>query len=144
VTPILAVTASVLEDSEKEATAAGADGFVRKPFRKAEIFRELKRVLGVEYVYERAERPESECPTHGKRLEASELPEGLIHELVAATESGDAIRLRGLLEEHRGDLGSKLTDTLLGLAGDYEYDRIRERLRGSAVTGTRAEAPAID
>jgi PAS domain S-box-containing protein len=133
VTPILAVTASVLEDSEKEAIEAGADGFVRKPFRKADVFHELKRVLGIEYVYERAACLESRSQTPGTQVESADIPAGLLHELVEACESGDAGRLRGLLEEHRGDLGGTLTDNLLALACDYEYDRIREALRGAAV-----------
>ena len=52
ITPILTVTASVLEKSEQEAMAAGSDGFIRKPFRKTEVFDQLKRALGIEYVYE--------------------------------------------------------------------------------------------
>ncbi|MFZ1947074.1 MAG: PAS domain S-box protein [bacterium] len=144
VTPILAVTASVLEDSEKDAVAAGADGFVRKPFRKAEIFHELKRVLGIEYVYERAAGPESERSAPSAQAEAAEVPAGLMHELMEATESGDAGRLRCLLEEHRGALGGALTDTLLALACDYEYDGIREALRGTVVGSGQAGVKAID
>ena len=123
VTPILTVTASVLEESERDAKAAGADGFIRKPFRKAEVFAELRRLLGIEYVYD----PAPERPTEGDRGGKEgpvDLPAGLVRSLAEATESGDGVTLRTLLEEHREMLGPQLAGQLTDLANHYEYDKI--------------------
>ena len=125
-TPILTVTASVLEKSEQEAMAAGSDGFVRKPFAKAEVFNQLKRVLGIEYVYEK-----EPCPSGKERAAQAQpvsLPDGLVRELSEATECGDGVGLRRLVEEHRGVLGQELAGRLTDLANHYEYDKVMELL----------------
>jgi PAS domain S-box-containing protein len=125
-TPILTVTASVLEKSEQEAMAAGSDGFIRKPFAKAEVFGQLKRVLGIEYVYE--EKPcQSRKDRTGQALPVS-LPDGLVRELSEATECGDGVGLRKLVEEHRAALGPKLAGRLTDLVNHYEYDKVMELL----------------
>jgi PAS domain S-box-containing protein len=125
VTPILTVTASVLEESEHDAIAAGSDGFIRKPFRKAEIFSELKRVLGIDYVYDETRQPQETGTGAAGESRPSEpapdLPEELIHDLVEATEGGDGAKLRTLLEENQDRLGHELRDRLWELASNYEY-----------------------
>jgi signal transduction histidine kinase/DNA-binding response OmpR family regulator len=50
--PILALSASALEQERSEILAAGCDDFVAKPFREATIFAKLHEFLGVSYVYE--------------------------------------------------------------------------------------------
>jgi PAS domain S-box-containing protein len=51
-TPVVMVTAGGFGANREEIAAAGADGYVRVPIHEAELFRELKRHLGVRYVYE--------------------------------------------------------------------------------------------
>ena len=123
-TPILTVTASVLEKSEQEALAAGSDGFIRKPFRKTEVFAQLKRVLGIEYVYEEGSRPAVQY--REGQTQPIRLPDGLVQELTEATECGDGVGLRRLLDEHREVLGPELAGRLADLANHYEYDKIME------------------
>lgn len=126
-TPVLAVTASVLGESEKEAIAAGADGFIRKPFRKAEVFSELKRVLGVEYVYEESVEKAGDSSLDaegGKR----DVPAQLVRSLSDAAESGDGLKLRRLIDEHRSELGAELAQDLADLANGYEYAGILHAL----------------
>jgi CheY-like chemotaxis protein len=133
ITPILTVTASVLEKSEQEAMAAGSDGFIRKPFRKTEVFDQIKRALGIEYVYEDERRP-----SDGARVgqaQPSSLPDGLVKELIDATECGDGVGLRRLFEEHREVLGPELAGGLTDLANHYEYDKIVELLGQRQVCG---------
>ena len=48
---IIAVTASGLADTENEAREAGADAFVRKPYREGELLAAIGERLGVRYVY---------------------------------------------------------------------------------------------
>lgn len=54
-TPIIALSASALDMNRAEALATGADDFLAKPLREAELFDTLARLLHVEL--ERAERP---------------------------------------------------------------------------------------
>lgn len=44
-TPIIALTANVMEDDEETAREAGCDGFLRKPIRMADLVKGLKQVL---------------------------------------------------------------------------------------------------
>ncbi|MBB3284197.1 MHYT domain-containing protein [Mitsuaria sp. BK037] len=46
-TPVVALTASVLEEDRQAALAAGMDGFAVKPVEPARLFAELARVLGL-------------------------------------------------------------------------------------------------
>jgi PAS domain S-box-containing protein len=133
-TPVLAVTASVLAESEREAREAGADGFVRKPFRKAEVFGEIARVLGVEYLYEE-QRPCGTCPTVGLTDDAVDLPSDLVAEITEAAEAGDGARLRGLLDQNRDLLNAELRDALPHLANNYDYRRILEIVSKAGSTG---------
>src|SRR6202521_3245723 len=54
---IIAVTASAMDDNRQELMGIGADDFVGKPFREAELFQKIHVHLGVEYVY--AEDPKA-------------------------------------------------------------------------------------
>jgi signal transduction histidine kinase/CheY-like chemotaxis protein/ligand-binding sensor domain-containing protein len=55
--PIIALSASALEQERGEILAAGCDDFVAKPFRESTIFAKLREFLGVEYVYESEAAP---------------------------------------------------------------------------------------
>ena len=50
--PIIALTASTLEEEQSFVTAAGCDDFMRKPFEVEQIFTKMKAFLNVDYVYE--------------------------------------------------------------------------------------------
>ncbi|HUQ70079.1 MAG TPA: PAS domain S-box protein, partial [Planctomycetaceae bacterium] len=52
---IIAVTASAMDDNRQELMEVGADDFIGKPFREAELFQKIHAHVGVEYVY--AEHP---------------------------------------------------------------------------------------
>ena len=54
---IIAVTASAMEENRQELMGIGADDFISKPFREAELFQKIHAHVGVEYVY--AERTRS-------------------------------------------------------------------------------------
>ncbi|MEW5744383.1 MAG: response regulator [Nitrospirota bacterium] len=51
-TPVIMVTASVFEDRRQEAIDAGADGYIRKPYRMQELLHEIGKLLAIEYRYE--------------------------------------------------------------------------------------------
>jgi len=131
-TPILTVTASVLEKSEQEALAAGSDGFIRKPFKRNEVLGQLKRVLGIEYVYE---DKSARTGAPARRPETGAFTPDLARELTEATECGDGAAIRSLIEEHRNELGAELAAELTDLANHYEYGRIVELLASRQACG---------
>ncbi len=49
---VIGISASVFEEDEQKAFDAGCDGFVKKPFKEAEIFEEMRNHLGLKYVYD--------------------------------------------------------------------------------------------
>ncbi|HEX4797186.1 MAG TPA: PAS domain S-box protein [Humisphaera sp.] len=48
---VIAVTASALEENRQELMTIGADDFISKPFREAELFQKIHEHVGVEYEY---------------------------------------------------------------------------------------------
>ncbi len=54
-TPVIAVTGQAFEEDRARVLAAGADDFVRKPFRWEEIFDKIAACLAVEYTYDDGE-----------------------------------------------------------------------------------------
>jgi signal transduction histidine kinase/DNA-binding response OmpR family regulator len=48
---IIAVTASALDENRQDLLGIGADDFIGKPFREAELFRKIQTHLGVEFLY---------------------------------------------------------------------------------------------
>jgi CheY-like chemotaxis protein len=56
-TVIVALTASAFDDDRRRIEACGIDGFLIKPYREAEIFETMGRLLGVEYDYREAAVP---------------------------------------------------------------------------------------
>lgn len=51
--PIIAVTASAFYEDRVKALEAGADKYLRKPFKGKELFENIKTHLGVRYIYEK-------------------------------------------------------------------------------------------
>jgi PAS domain S-box-containing protein len=123
-TAVLTVTASVLEESEREATEAGSDGFIRKPFKKEQVFDELKRVLGVEYVYQEQAWLAEEDALEDYPDEVADMPAELAGELAEAAKAGDGARLRRLIEDNLDCLSSDIRENLPALANNYEYSKI--------------------
>jgi response regulator RpfG family c-di-GMP phosphodiesterase len=63
---IIAVTASAMDENRQELMEIGADDFLSKPFREAELFQKIHIHAGVEYVY-------AEHPTGTDQKEFSDL-----------------------------------------------------------------------
>ena len=53
---IIAVTASAMDENRQELMGIGADDFIGKPFREAELFQKIHAQLGVEYRLRRGSR----------------------------------------------------------------------------------------
>ena len=130
--PIIMVTASVLEEKRKEALDRGINGFLRKPFRREDLFEEILKNLALNGVYEEFPKEPSEGNISRQDLLSgamgAELSGEMRRSLVEATEIGDEMRLRELLEivtEKHGTLGEQL----LRMVDNFDYESILRVLR---------------
>jgi CheY-like chemotaxis protein len=120
---IIAVTASVIEEKREEVLAVGADDFMSKPFREAELFRKIQANLGVEYLYE--ERADA---VRGEVAELTpdslaDLPQDLIHRMREAVTGADLDLLLATIHEVEAG-GSSTAHGLRSLAERFEYQRL--------------------
>ncbi|MBW2607600.1 MAG: response regulator, partial [Deltaproteobacteria bacterium] len=131
--PIVALTAHAFEEEKEVILAAGCDGFVRKPFREAEIFDAMERHLDVRYVYEEGEerkaKEKGEPPQDVLTPEdLADLPDDLLAELKQATIDLDVDLIQIIIERIR-KLNATVADGLSDLAGDFQYDRLLELIQ---------------
>jgi signal transduction histidine kinase len=126
---IVAVTASAFDDAREAIFSAGADGWLRKPCREAELFEEIGHHLGIQYRYGEA-RVSSASVAPRSRAEvgatlSAELHQALQHALLIA----DHDRLKELVlsipPEH-----AAFADELSRLADRFAYDDIAALLHG--------------
>jgi DNA-binding response OmpR family regulator len=68
---IIAVTASAMDENRQELLEIGADDFISKPFREAELFEKIQAHTGVKYVY--AENPTTEAEEEATELTSKSL-----------------------------------------------------------------------
>jgi signal transduction histidine kinase/CheY-like chemotaxis protein len=93
-TKIVAVTAHAAESERGDILAAGCDDFIRKPYRKADIFDTLEKHLGVHFLYAEDQTPDAAAETAGVSLaRLEELPLELLEELREAAVLLDRERL---------------------------------------------------
>jgi len=83
--PVVAVTASVLEEEKAVVLEAGCDDFIRKPFKDGEILEAIARHLGAEFIYE--ESATETVAVEEEALTAKALA-AVPSELLAAIEEG--------------------------------------------------------
>lgn len=131
-TAIVAISASAFEEDRKKIMADGADEFIRKPFKAQEVLDKIGTLLGLEYVYEKAEK-NTESPQLSQDDLAhavANLPRQLRTQLCAASTMGDGSLFKELMGEL--DVSSKETAALLavlqGLAASYDFDSISHLL----------------
>jgi signal transduction histidine kinase/CheY-like chemotaxis protein len=124
---IIAITASGLSDAEAESLAAGADAFVRKPYREADLLAKIGAVLGVRYVHPRAAWPEAPPPSSrlGPGLAAvlARLPSELVLELYEAAVQARATRLKHLAERARAH-SDAAADAIAEAAERFDYGEL--------------------
>ena len=66
---IIAVTASAMDENRQELLEIGADDFISKPFREAELFQKIHAHVGVEYIF--ADHPLVAAPEEEGRRSTS-------------------------------------------------------------------------
>jgi PAS domain S-box-containing protein len=123
-TKIIAVTASAMDDNRQDLMEVGADDFIGKPFREAELFQKIHAHVGVEYQY-------AEDSENGETAEATELtPESLVgcprdlidlmREAVITADLDDLLaRIRAV-----GNNDPGIARRLRRLAEQFEYQKL--------------------
>jgi CheY-like chemotaxis protein len=138
-TVIIALTATAFEEDREEVLLEGCDDFVRKPFRKDEIYDMLAKHLGVAFLYAEGPAP----PAPGRPTEAAapaasalspealaDLPAAWLADLQQATTRADLDLILSLIGQLRGQHPA-LADALAELAQNYEYKRILDAIEQS-------------
>ncbi len=127
--PIIAITASAFEDDIQNILKAGADGYIRKPFRPEELYDVLKKALGIEYIYSEDvdAAKQSNVDLRITDDDISRLPEELARNMLYAVETGDMYELQKLMDE-LDKTDSKLSGNLRVLADQYDYEKLQQTL----------------
>ncbi len=127
-TKIIAVTASALDENRQDLMAIGADDFISKPFREAELFQKIHSHVGVEYIY--ANQPAVTSQEEMVELTPDCLagwPSDIIDPMRQAVITADLDQLLaiiGAVEAH--DL--KVARALRSLAESFQYQKLLDLL----------------
>jgi CheY-like chemotaxis protein len=121
---IIAVTASAMDENRQELMEIGADDFLSKPFREAELFQKIHAHVGVEYVY-------AEPLAAGVEEEAAELtaeslsgwPQGLIDPMREAVITADLDQLLTRIQDVRAR-DPQIAQELRRLAEGFQYQKL--------------------
>ncbi|QWV93852.1 transporter substrate-binding domain-containing protein [Geomonas oryzisoli] len=136
--PIIAVSASVFEEQLRDVMEAGADDFLRKPFREEELLEKIARLLPAQFADEEVEsRPPTPDGPFSEQSFAEELGGvscELREALVAAVRELDRGRVVALLAELAA-VAPQAADRLLGHAESYRFDLIEQALLRSPEQG---------
>jgi CheY-like chemotaxis protein len=133
--PLIAVSASVLEEDQRRVVLTGADAFLKKPFTEEETFGLIEEYLGIEYVY--ADEPvEPLRVIPGAHEPSPFLPNQLPHDLIAGLQEAaitlDVDRLYELLPrvaEH----DAKSAERLRELIESYDFKILKDLLKGDKI-----------
>ena len=132
-TPIVAVTASAFKEDREAALAAGADGFVPKPFGREEVLKQVQAHTGVEYVF--AEEEDAEAATTEPAAAVSltrdslvGLPAGLLGQMAEVASKADLEGLNKLIDQIEAQ-DMQVARALRGLADNFDYDAVLDLLQ---------------
>jgi CheY-like chemotaxis protein/anti-sigma regulatory factor (Ser/Thr protein kinase) len=126
-TSVIVLTASSFEDGRQDMIAAGADGYIRKPFRESELFEAIARCLSIKYVYAEetaGSLPQQSAATAVLSAEGlSHLPKRLVQDLRAAASGANLKSLLTLIRQVETQ-DAQAAEGLRGLANLYDYEAI--------------------
>ena len=127
--PVIAITASVFGDPKKQVMAAGMNAYLRKPFRREELYEVLGKSLGLSYVFadEADKAPDHPKPPPLKPESLAGLPNELIRAMRQAVAEGDIAHLMALIALAE-KIDSHVARGLQALAGRYEYGKLSQLL----------------
>ena len=123
-TKIIAVTASAMDDNRQELMEIGADDFISKPFREAELFQKIHAHVGVEYLY--AEAPRAAAQEEAAELTPESLagwPQDLIDPMREAVITADLDQLLARIQEVEAR-DPRIAQGLRRLAEGFQYQKL--------------------
>ena len=134
---IVAVTASSLSHEKEKSLSLGCVDHIGKPFRIAQIYDCIKKVLGVEYEYEENQESTDEKTTeHNIQLSEIRLPAKMFLNFKDALETQNKTQLeKELADLCQVDNGSFLKDQLDPLFESKDYDGMMDILEQVLVVG---------
>ncbi|MGD0141129.1 MAG: PAS domain S-box protein [Tepidisphaeraceae bacterium] len=121
---IIAVTASAMDENRQELLGIGADDFISKPFRDAELFQKIHAHVGVEFVY--AEDPTAAAQEEAVEVTAESLagwPQDLIHSMREAVITADLDQLLAKIHEVEAH-DPRIAQGLRRLAEGFQYQKL--------------------
>ena len=128
-TKIVGLSASAFSTDRDEVLAAGLDGFLRKPFRREEIFDCMATLLDVGYIYAEESTPsESDLPSAQGALSA--ISQELRDNLAEAVVTLDSERIAAAIARI-SEWDVRLGRTLTGYADKLTYTKILEDLESA-------------
>jgi len=133
-TRIIALTAEATAEVRESVLAAGADAFMTKPFRQAELLEQIRLFTGVRYVLaEAAERETAtaESPPALTRAQMDALPDELRHAIRDAAIRARHGRLLGLTEQVAA-IDAETAARLHAVVTSFDYAALLRALEGGA------------
>jgi CheY-like chemotaxis protein len=125
---IIAVTASAMDENRQELMEIGADDFISKPFREAEVFQKIHAHVGVEYVY--AAHPTAESQDEAAELTPECLagwPQDLIDPMREAVITADLDQLLAKIQDVELR-DPRVAQGLRQLAEGFQYQKLLDLL----------------
>jgi CheY-like chemotaxis protein/nitrogen-specific signal transduction histidine kinase len=130
-TPIIALTASTLEEDRDKIKSMGIQGYIHKPFRENDLFDAIGKSLGISYIYEE-EKPswpviylnDDEAIAAG----IGKLSDKLLFNMLEALAVADIKQLKTLINSIEQD-NKGLALFLMNLARQYDYDHLQKILK---------------
>ncbi len=121
---IIAVTASAMDANREDLMGVGADDFISKPFREAELFQKIRAHLGVEYIF-------ADGPTTSAREDAPVLapgclagwPRDLVDPMREAVITADLDGLLAMIQDVEAR-DPRTAQGLRRLAEGFQYQRL--------------------
>ncbi|MDJ1184739.1 response regulator [Roseofilum casamattae] len=138
-TPIIALTASVFEETRQMVLNAGFDGFVRKPFQKQKLLQTIGQHLGIAYCYEELGNETNSssglnAPSEGNLssetiadLASAQMPPEWLEQFRAAAAEGDDNSVFELIEQIPDEYAT-LSAEITSLAIDFRFDLIMQMI----------------
>jgi PAS domain S-box-containing protein len=123
---IIAVTASALDENRLELLAIGADEFISKPFREAELFQKINVHVGAEYEY--ADDQTAETSTELTASSLAQWPQTLVEAMRDAVVIADLDQLLAKIKEGEANDPDN-AKALRRLAEGYQYQKLLDLLR---------------
>ena len=129
---IIAITASVFEDDRKKVMDAGADIYLSKPFKSAELFNALLKIDGLKYTFDddrgySINSSQAISPADIYNV-LSSLPDSTVASMRQAVDVCDMLLLTKMIQEvERVNLN--VANELRLLADQYNYEKLNEYLK---------------